>query len=78
LLFRYADFIFSVGGEKLQLGLIVGAGMVGSVIFRLIQGAGIDTYGPRKIWLWSCALFVLSKRTPPAWENWSAWRPIGV
>ena len=62
LLFCYADFISSVGGDELQLGLIVGAGMVGSVVFRLIQGAGIDTYGPRKIWLWSCALFVLSCR----------------
>jgi MFS family permease len=60
LLYRYADFIFSVGGDELQLGLIVGTGMVGSVVFRLIQGVGIDTYGPRQIWLWSCALFVLS------------------
>lgn len=60
LLFRYADFVFPLGGNELQLGLIVGAGMVGSVIFRLVQGAGIDTYGPRQIWLWSCALFVVS------------------
>ena len=31
LLFRYADFVEFLGGSELQLGLIVGAGMVGAL-----------------------------------------------
>ncbi len=60
LLFHYADFVKQLGGTELNLGWIVGIGMVGSLAMRLAQGIGIDTYGPRRIWLISSALFVLS------------------
>jgi MFS family permease len=57
LLYRYGDFVKIVGGDEVDLGWIVSAGMVGSLLMRLAQGVGIDTYGPRRIWLWSSALF---------------------
>jgi MFS family permease len=60
LLFRYADFVAYLGGSEFQLGLIVGAGMVGALTMRMIQGVGIDHYGPRLIWLASVALFIVS------------------
>ncbi|HEX4149898.1 MAG TPA: MFS transporter [Pirellulales bacterium] len=60
LLYRYADFVFSLGGTELRLGLIVGLGMIGSVLMRAFQGAGVDTYGARRIWLASSAMFVVS------------------
>ena len=60
LLFRYADFITYLGGSEFQLGMIVGSGMIGSLLMRLAQGVGIDRYGPRQIWLLSLVLFVLS------------------
>ena len=60
LLYRYGDFVSFLGGDEVDLGWIVAAGMVGSLLMRLAQGAGIDTYGPRRIWLWSSALFIAS------------------
>ncbi|HEX3654688.1 MAG TPA: hypothetical protein VHV55_02720 [Pirellulales bacterium] len=58
LLYRYSDFVFSLGGTELLLGVIVGLGMVGSVLMRAFQGAGVDRYGARRVWLGSAALFV--------------------
>ena len=60
LLFRYADFVTHLGGSELNLGLIVGIGMVGAIAMRVFQGIGIDRYGPRLIWLGSLLLFILS------------------
>jgi MFS family permease len=60
LLFRYADFVAYLGGTEFQLGLIVGAGMVGALTMRMIQGVGIDHYGPRLVWMASVALFIVS------------------
>jgi MFS family permease len=60
LLYRYGDFVSFLGGDEVDLGWIVAAGMVGSLLMRLAQGSGIDAYGPRRIWLWSSALFVAS------------------
>jgi MFS family permease len=60
LLYRYADFVLYLGGTEWNVGLIVGTGMVGSLAMRFFQGFGIDHFGPRKIWLYSMALFVLS------------------
>ena len=60
LLFRYADFVHFLGGTEYNLGWIVGAGMVGSLLMRLAQGLGIDTYGARQVWLWSSGLLVVS------------------
>ncbi len=60
LLYRYGDFVSFLGGTEVDLGWLVAAGMVGSLLMRLAQGVGIDTYGPRRIWLWSSALFIVS------------------
>ena len=60
LMYRYADFITFLGGGEWELGAVVGVGMIGSLLMRLVQGAGIDRYGPRHIWLASAGLFVLS------------------
>ena len=60
LLYRYGDYITCLGGTELELGWIVCAGMCGSLAMRLAQGVGIDTYGPRQVWLWSSALFIAS------------------
>jgi MFS family permease len=60
LMYRYADFITFLGGTELELGVVVGVGMIGSLAMRLAQGVGIDRYGPRHIWLGSTALFVAS------------------
>lgn len=60
LLYRYADFVLSLGGTELRLGLIVGLGMIGSLLMRAFQGAGVDRYGARRVWLGSCALFIAS------------------
>ncbi len=60
LLFRYADFIAFLGGSELELGLIVGAGMVGALGMRIFHGIGIDQYGPRLVWIGSVALFIVS------------------
>lgn len=60
LMYRYADFVLYLGGTEWNVGLIVGIGMVGSLVMRFFQGFGIDHFGPRRIWLWSTALFVVS------------------
>lgn len=59
-MFRYGDFVTFGGGTELTLGLIVGVGMIGSLLMRAGQGIGIDRYGVRKIWLWSSVFYVLS------------------
>ena len=60
ILVRYADFVSHLGGAEGQLGLIVGVGMVGSLLMRFGQGIGIDRLGSRTIWLWSLVMLVLS------------------
>lgn len=60
LMYRYADFVTFLGGTELELGSVVGVGMIGSLLMRLAQGIGIDRYGPRHIWLGSTVLFVAS------------------
>lgn len=60
LLFRYSDFVELLGGNELTLGLIVGAGMIGSLSMRLFQGLGIDRYGSKQVWLISNVIFLFS------------------
>ena len=50
LLFRYADFVTSIGGTEWHLGWIVGVGSIGAIIFRLWLGTAIDRIGPERIW----------------------------
>jgi MFS family permease len=57
LLFRYADFIESIGGNEWHLGWIVGIGSVGAIVFRIYQGTAIDRFGPVLVWVVSlCGL----------------------
>ena len=60
LLFRYADFVTLLGGSEWHLGWIVGTGVMGSLVMRLVLGAGIDRYGPRRVWLASLGLLAAS------------------
>ena len=60
LLFRYWEFVRELGGSELNLGLIVGVGMVGAIAMRIFLGIGIDRYGPRLIWLGSLSLLIVS------------------
>jgi MFS family permease len=60
LLYRYADFVTVLGGTELHLGWIVGLGMTGSLLMRLVVGSAIDRQGPRWMWLFSTALFAAS------------------
>jgi MFS family permease len=59
-MFCYADFIAYLGGTEIHLGLIVGAGMIGALAVRVIQGVGIDRYGPQRVWLFSLLLCTVS------------------
>lgn len=59
VLYRYADFVTLLGGTEYHLGWIVGVGMIGSLLTRLMLGAGIDRSGPRITWLASLAAFSL-------------------
>lgn len=60
LLFRYVDLVKLLGGSELELGWIVGVGMVGSLITRMALGVEIDRYGPRRVWILSTALFAVA------------------
>ncbi len=60
LLFRYADLVKQLGGDEWQLGWIVGVGMFGSLLTRLVLGTAIDRYGPRRIWIASTGLFTVA------------------
>lgn len=60
ILFRYADFVTVTGGSSLDLGLIAGIGTIGAIAMRVFQGVGIDRFGPRRVWLLSLFLYVLS------------------
>jgi len=59
-LFRYSDFVKFLGGNEFQLGLIVGLGTTGSLLMRVVQGVGIDRFGPRMVWLLSLVGFIVS------------------
>src|SRR5262245_43014753 len=60
MMYRYADFVLCLGGTEWTLGRIVGVGTIGGLAMRFFQGCGIDRFGPRRIWLWSVAGFVVS------------------
>lgn len=59
-LFRYADFVRLAGGTTFTLGLIVGVGMVGSLLMRGVLGTTIDHYGAGRIWAVSLVVIILA------------------
>lgn len=73
LLFRYADFIKSMGGDEWHLGWVVGLGSVGAIIFRIYQGTAIDRFGPMVIWLLSLAGLIASNLLHVQIENVDGW-----
>jgi len=60
MMVRYADFVDLIGGDEQQLGLIVGVGMIGSIVIRLAQGEAIDRCGSARVWFWSVIIYSLS------------------
>ena len=60
MLVRYSDFVGVLGGDEQQLGLIVGTGMVGSIVVRVAQGEAMDRHGSARVWLWSIVIYSLS------------------
>jgi MFS family permease len=59
-LFRYADFVRLGGGTPFTLGLIVGVGMIGSLLMRGVLGTSIDHYGAGRIWALSLVMIIAS------------------
>lgn len=73
LTFRFAEFVQYLRGTESLTGQIVQAGLVGSLVVRLVLGQAIDGLGVRRIWIASsvvfiagCVLFVLIDRLGPA------------
>lgn len=60
MMVRYSDFVNVIGGDEQQLGLIVGAGMIGSIVIRLAQGEAVDRYGAARVWFWSIVIYTIS------------------
>ena len=53
LLFRYSDFVESIGGTEWHLGFLIGTGAIGAIVFRIVQGKAVDRIGAEWIWLLS-------------------------
>ncbi len=62
LMLRYVEFVklHEASDYRLWLGTIVGVGMVGSLLMRLVQGGAMDRYGVRLLWVMSSALLVVT------------------
>ena len=78
LLFRYADFIKSVGGDEWHLGWIVGFGSVGAILFRIYQGNAIDRFGPMTIWLLSLTGLIISNLLHVGIQEVDTWQIYAV
>jgi len=51
MFYRLADFVKIIGGTDVDLGYIVGVGVVGGLSMRAFQAVASDAYGPRPIWI---------------------------
>ncbi|MBL8849715.1 MAG: MFS transporter [Planctomycetaceae bacterium] len=65
LTFRFAEFVQFLDGGEAVTGQIVRAGLLGSLVVRLVLGQAIDGAGVRRVWILStlcfiggCALFI--------------------
>jgi MFS family permease len=77
LTFRFAELVAYLGGSEQTAGTIVGIGVIGALVARLILGQAIDRYGTRRSWITAsvlfiaaCALFMASGRL--SWEIYIA------
>lgn len=59
LMFRFAELVAYLGGSERAAGAIVGTGLFGVLIVRLVLGQGIDRYGTRAAWVVSTLLFIV-------------------
>ncbi len=74
LLFRYADFVTTNGGNELHLGWIVGAGTIGAILIRIVQGIAIDRIGTKTVWILSLLLFVFGALWHTQISNVHTWQ----
>ncbi|HUG91390.1 MAG TPA: MFS transporter [Planctomycetaceae bacterium] len=75
LTFRFAEFISFLGGTEHIAGTVVGAGVAGALVARLLMGQGIDHYGTRRLWLGGGIVFLLACGTFTAIA--AGWNPGG-
>jgi MFS family permease len=60
LTFRFADLVAYLGGTEQDAGTIVSVGVFAAIFVRLLLGQALDHYGTRRLWLFSCVMFVAS------------------
>ncbi len=58
LTYRFAEFIRFLGSTEEVTGQIIGAGLIGSLIWRLFLGQAMDRFGVRIVWLGSTLLYL--------------------
>lgn len=78
LLFRYADFVQSIGGDERDLGWIVGLGTVSAVLFRIYQGTAIDRFGPMLVWVLSLAGLIVSNLLHIGIDDVDGWQVYAI
>jgi len=78
LLFRYADFIKSLGGDEWHLGWIVGVGSVGAILFRVYQGTAIDRFGPLLVWVISLVGLIVSNLLHVGLSDVNGWQIYAI
>ena len=59
LMYRFAELVAFLGGNERAAGAIVGTGLVGVLLVRLVLGQGIDRYGTRAMWVLSALFFIV-------------------
>lgn len=78
LLFRYADFITSIGGNEWHLGWIVGIGSAGAILFRIYQGTAIDQFGPMVVWVLSLIGLIVSNLLHVGIQDVNGWQIYAI
>ncbi|QDU36492.1 major facilitator superfamily transporter [Maioricimonas rarisocia] len=59
LTFRFAEFVSFLGGSEEITGRIVGVGILGGLVARMVLGQIIDGWGVRRTWIGASILFSL-------------------
>ncbi len=59
LMYRFAELVAFLGGSERAAGAIVGTGLFGVLVVRLVMGQGIDRYGTRAAWVVSTLLYTV-------------------
>ncbi len=60
LMYRFAEFIAYLHGNEKVVGAIVGTGLVGVLLVRLVLGQAIDRSGTRFVWVTSSVVFIFA------------------